>query len=92
MPCLTVLPELHSVPNMPASATIKQLVKEISMLLNSLLDTVPKRSKDDKIWSVMNTNEGETPHETFNCQFDALFGEDCHDPSGHLHHVCHRCL
>ncbi|KAI9459816.1 hypothetical protein F5148DRAFT_1150803 [Russula earlei] len=33
-------------------------------------------------------NEGDVPaHETFNCQFDALFGEDCHDPGGHLHHI-----
>jgi len=28
------------------------------------------------------------PHETFNRRFDALFGEDCRDPHGRLHHVC----
>jgi hypothetical protein len=72
---------------MPASAMIKQLVKEISALLNSLSDTVLKVSKDDKIWSVLNTKEGDTPHETFNHQFNALFGEDCCNPHGHLHHV-----
>ncbi|KAF8227734.1 hypothetical protein L208DRAFT_1295188 [Tricholoma matsutake] len=67
---------------------IKQLVKDISALSSSLSDAVPKGSKDDKIWSVMNTKEGDTPHETFNHQFDALFGEDCRDSGGCLHHVC----
>jgi hypothetical protein len=73
---------------MSALETIKQLVKEISMLSNSLSDMVLKGSKDDKIWSVMNTKEGDTLHETFNRRFDALFGEDCHDSCGCLHYVC----
>ena len=72
---------------MPSSAAIKQLVKEITALSLSLSDAVPKASKDDKIWSVMNTEEGETPHEIFNRCFDALFGEDCHDSRGRLHHL-----
>ncbi|KAI9508330.1 hypothetical protein F5148DRAFT_1149107 [Russula earlei] len=33
--------------------TVKQLVKDISSLSSSLLDTVPRGSKDDKIWIVM---------------------------------------
>jgi hypothetical protein len=37
--------------------------------------------------TVMNTKEDDTLHETFNCQFDALFGEDCCDSSGHLHYI-----
>jgi hypothetical protein len=52
------------------------------------LDTVPKGFKDDKIPDAMSTKEGDTPHETFNHLFDALFGEDCHDSHGCLHHVC----
>jgi len=72
---------------MSALATIKQLIKEINVLSNSLSDVVLKGSKDDKIWSVMNTKEGDTPHETFNHRFDALFGEDCHDSGGCLHYV-----
>jgi hypothetical protein len=72
---------------MSAVETIKQLVKEISVLSNSLSDAVPKGSKDDKIWAVMNTKEGDTPHETFNRRFDALFGEDCRDSGGCLHYV-----
>jgi hypothetical protein len=67
--------------------TIKQLVKEICMLLISLSDAISKGSEDDKIWSVMNTGEGDTSHETFNRRFDALFGEDCCDSHGHLHYV-----
>jgi hypothetical protein len=51
---------------MSTLATIKQLVKEISTLSNSLLDSVLKETKDDKIWSVMNSEECKTPHETFN--------------------------
>ena len=72
---------------MSTPGTIKQLVKEISAFSSSLSDAVPKGSKDDKIWSVMNMEEGDDPHETFNRQFDALFGEDCHDSGGHLHYV-----
>jgi hypothetical protein len=72
---------------MSTLTTIRQLVKEISALSNSLSDSVPKGTKDDKIWSVMNSEECETPHETFNRRFDALFAEDCRDSDGHLHHV-----
>jgi hypothetical protein len=68
-------------------ATIRLLVKEIGTLSNSLSDSVPKGSKDDKIWSVMNAEERDTPHETFNQRFDAMFGEDCRDSNGRLHHV-----
>ena len=38
----------------------------------------------------MNANEGvdhDAPFKMFNCRFDALFGEDCHNSQGHLHHV-----
>ena len=35
----------------------------------------------------MNIKEGDILHETFNCQFDALFEEDCCDPGGRLHHI-----
>jgi hypothetical protein len=71
------------------AATIRLLVKGISTLSNSLLDSVPKGSKDDKIWSVMNTEECDTPYETFNWRFDAMFAEDCHgrDSDSRLHHV-----
>ena len=78
---------LSSAHKMTAPKTIKQLVKEISALSGSLSDAVPKGSKDDKIWSIMNTEEGNNPHETFNRRFDALFGEDCRDSGGHLHHI-----
>ena len=78
-----------SVLKMPAPniTTIKLLIKEINTLSNSLLDSVPKGSKDDKIWSVMNTEECDNPHETFNRRFDAMFAEDCQDSNGCLHHL-----
>ena len=60
-------------------ATIKLLVKEISTLSTSLSESVPKGSKDDRIWAVMKTEELDTPHETFNRRFDAMFAEDCRD-------------
>jgi hypothetical protein len=66
---------------------IKALVKEIGILSNTLSDSVSKASKTDKIWSVMNLEECEIPHETFNRRFDALFGEDCRDSNGRLHYV-----
>ena len=72
---------------MCTTETIKQLVKEISTLSLSLSNAVLKGSKDDKIWSIMDNGEGDTPHETFNRHFDALFGEDCCDSHGRLHHV-----
>jgi len=72
---------------MSTLATIKLLVKEIGILSNSLSDAMPKGSKDDKIWSVTNAEECDTPHETFNRRFDALFAEDCRDSDGRLHHL-----
>jgi hypothetical protein len=72
---------------MTTLATIKLLVKEIGVLSHSLSDAVPKGTKGDKIWSVMNTEECDTPHETFNRRFDAMFAEDCRDSDGRLHHV-----
>ena len=66
---------------------IKQLVKEIGSLSSSLSDTVPKGSKDDKISTIINSKEGDYPHETFNHRFDVLFGEDCRDSHGRLLHV-----
>lgn len=35
----------------------------------------------------MKAAERDTPHETFNRRFDALFAEDCRDSDGRLHHV-----
>ena len=71
---------------------VKQLVKEISTLSISLSNAVLKRSKNDKIWFIMNSGKGDTPHENFNCHFNALFGKDCHDSHGCLHHVCQSKL
>lgn len=68
-------------------AEITSLVTDICTLSNGLPSSVPNGSKEDKIWAVMNSDDGETPHETFNKRFDAMFGEDCRDLHGRLHHV-----
>jgi hypothetical protein len=72
---------------MSTVTTIRLLVKEITSLSLSLADSVPKGSKDDKIWSVLNADECDSPHEMFNSRFDALFAEDCRDADGRLHHL-----
>ena len=78
---------LFLIHKMSALTTIRQLVKDITSLSNSLSDSVPQGSKDDKIYCVMNTEEHNTPHETFNRRFDVLFAEDCRDSHGRLHLV-----
>ena len=72
---------------MSSVPAIKVLVNEIGTLCNTLSDAVPRVSKAEKIWSVMKTDEYDTPHETLNRHFDALLGEDCRDSNDRLHHV-----
>ena len=72
---------------MSTISEIKTLVKAITTLSNALPQSVQQGTKEDKIWSVMNTEERETAHETFNKRFDAMFGEDCRDASGRLQYV-----
>src|ERR1700677_988350 len=67
---------------------IQLLVKTITALSNSLPRMVPNGSVKDKIYVVMHTQEGDTPFETFNKRFDTLFGQDCHNSDGRLHHIC----
>ena len=68
-------------------AAVKTLVNDITALSTKLPPFVQQATKGDKIWSVMNTDERNTVHETFNRRFDAMFGEDCHDSSGRLQYV-----
>jgi len=68
-------------------SSIKNLVKNILSLSTSLPQSIPKGTKDDKIWSVMSKPEGEIAHETFNKRFDALFAEDCRNSDGRLLHI-----
>jgi hypothetical protein len=72
---------------MSTITSIKLLVKEIASLSNTLADSVPKATQDNKIWSVMHSDERDTVFETFNRRFNILFAEDCHDSDGHLQHV-----
>ena len=61
---------------MPTIPDILWLIKNITQLSNALPPSVDKATTKDKIWIVMHGPEGETPFETFNQRFDALFGED----------------
>ena len=36
----------------------------------------------------MHSPEGKMTFQTFNKQFNVLFGKDCHDSDGHLHFIC----
>jgi len=48
---------------------------------------VPNGSVKDKIYVVMHIQEGDMLFETFNKRFDMLFGQDCHNSDGRLHHI-----
>ena len=72
---------------MSTISEIKALVKVIGTLSNGLPQSIPLGTKEDKIWTVMHTEECETAHETFNRRFDAMFGEDCRDTTGRLQHI-----
>lgn len=72
---------------MPTVTAIKTLVKDITTLSGSLPSLVPLATKNDKIWSVLNSEPRDTAHETFNRRFDALFGEDCRDSAGRLQYI-----
>ena len=83
-----MLSHTHSSKLTMATVTvIKTLVKEITTLSNSLPLLVQQATKDNKIWSIVNTDQDETAYETFNQHFDAMFREDCRNFVGHLQHV-----
>ena len=66
---------------------IKALIKVITTLSNSLPQSIPLGTKEDKIWTAMHTEESKTAHETFNRHFDAVFREDCRDAASHLQYL-----
>ena len=86
-----ILPPKSTLPGisatMPTISDIKTLVKAITTLSNGLPHSIEQGTKEDKIWSVMNTRECDIAHETFNRRFDALFGEDCRDSGGRLQYI-----
>ena len=64
-----------------------RLVKTITTLSQALPPSVLKATTNNKIWQVMHGAEGESPFQTFNQCFDALFVEDCRDSEGNLQHI-----
>ena len=65
----------------------RALINNIVSLTRSLPTSVPLATDEDRILAVMNSPEGESTWHTFNKHFDVLFGEDCHDSTGKLHHI-----
>jgi hypothetical protein len=74
---------------MPNLQEIKSLVK-ISSISENLPETVPEGSPDDKLSVVMTGEEANSPWETLNWRFDAVFEGDCRDENGHFHHLRQR--
>jgi len=72
---------------MDPSKQVQSLITSIISLGKSLPPSVPTALKDDKIYQVMNSPQGESPWHTFNTRFDALFAEDCRNDQGRLHHI-----
>ena len=64
-------------------------ISSITTLCKELPMTISHGSKRCKIYEVLSGPEGENAWHTFNQRFDALFGEDCRDEEGRLHHICH---
>jgi hypothetical protein len=67
----------------------RALINNIVSLTKSLLTSIPFATDKDKIFAVMNSPEGESTWHTFNKYFNALFGVDCQNSMGQLHHI-HR--
>ena len=70
----------------------RALINNIVLLTRSLPTSVPLATDEDRIFAVMNSPKGESTWHTFNKCFDTLFGEDCHDSTGQLHHIRCGCL
>jgi hypothetical protein len=62
-------------------------VSQIRTLYTELPPTIPQGSSRCKITQVLDGPEYESPWQTFNKRFDALFAEDCRDEAGRLHHI-----
>ena len=66
---------------------IQSSVSQIQTLCTELPSTIPIGSNRCKITQVLDGPECESPWQTFNKRFDALFAEDCRDEAGRLHHI-----
>ena len=70
----------------------RALINNFVSLMRSLLTSIPLATDKDRIYAVMNSPEGKYTWHTINKCFDVLFGEDCCDSTGQLHHICHGHL
>lgn len=78
---------LHIMAGSQEHDSLEELVQDIVNLSKKLPQSVPEATKDDKIYEVMTNVDGESAWATFNRRFDILFGEDCRDKNGRLHHI-----
>lgn len=66
---------------------VEELISTILQLGKGLPDSIPEGKKSDQLHRVMTTVSGDSHWGTFNRRFDILFGEDCRDANGRLHHI-----
>ena len=65
-------------------------IQKICCLSENLPTTVALAAKTDKIFTVFSRPEGESQWHTFNSRFDAVFGDDCRDPTTKKLHFIRR--
>jgi hypothetical protein len=70
----------------------RALINNFVSLMRSLPTSIPLATDEDRIFAVMNSPKGEYTWHTINKCFDVLFGEDCCDSTGQLHHIHHGHL
>ncbi|KAH7904802.1 hypothetical protein BJ138DRAFT_1119065 [Hygrophoropsis aurantiaca] len=63
------------------------LIENIVSLSIGLPPSVPIATTEDRIYHVMQNVSGDDAWQTFNRRFDILFGEDCRDVDGRMHHI-----
>jgi hypothetical protein len=72
---------------MAAAVTAASLIVNLTSLCQRLPNSVPKATKDDRIYHVITNINEDDPWQSFNCKFDLLFGEDCRDKNGRLNNI-----
>ncbi|KAF7794639.1 hypothetical protein EIP86_005776 [Pleurotus ostreatoroseus] len=69
------------------ASEISLLIRRLQGLSSTLPPSVPLAKANDKIYHVITSVHGDDVFHTFNRRFDALFGLDCRDQSGHMKYI-----
>jgi len=72
---------------MAATATAASLIANLTSLCQHLPKSVPVAQKDDDIYRIIRTSNGDDLWQSFNRKFDLLYGEDCRDARGYLQNI-----